>query len=80
MKYPPPFEARCLFIDGPVAIYIHEAPLSEIMNAYDRLGKLVALAAGQFGIPEPNPDPVPAKWPFPGPADARRGSTGGEGG
>jgi len=41
-------EARCMFIDGPVAIYVSEAPYNEILEAYHRLGRLVKIAAEQL--------------------------------
>ena len=57
MKYPP-MEARCVFIDGPVAVYVSEASEEAILEAYTRLGKLVQIAAGQF-----NHEPEPSQWP-----------------
>lgn len=44
MKHYPP-DARVCLIDGPVGVYIHEASEAEILQAYERLGKLVAVAA-----------------------------------
>lgn len=67
MKYPPPFEARTLFIDGPVAVTIHEAPVWEILDAYDRLYRLVYTAATNF------PRPVPPVGAGEGPLDDRGG-------
>lgn len=49
MKYPPQ-EARCVFIDGPVAVYVSQANPQEIRDAYARLGKLVEVAAQQFEV------------------------------
>lgn len=37
-----PLEARCVFIDGPVAVYVHEAPAHQIRHAYDRLLRLIS--------------------------------------
>ena len=51
MKHPP-FDARCVFIDGPVAVYISEAPEQEIRDAYIRLERLVKVAASQLSSPE----------------------------
>ena len=51
MKHPP-FNARCVFIDGPVAVYISEAPEQEIRDAYTRLERLVDVAASQLSSPE----------------------------
>lgn len=52
MKYNP-LEARCVFIDGPVAVYISEAPGAEILEAYNRLARMVEVAARQLnaGLP-----------------------------
>lgn len=38
-------EARCVFIDGPVAVYVSEASGTEILLAYARLARLVQVAA-----------------------------------
>ena len=51
-------EARCVFIDGPVAVYVSEESAEAILAAYTRLGKLVQIAAGRF-----NPEPEPSQWP-----------------
>ena len=51
MKYPP-FDARCVFIDGPVAVYVSPATESEILEAYTRLERLVKIAASQLSPPE----------------------------
>jgi len=48
MIYPPPMEARCVFIDGPVSVFIHEADPDEVREAYVRLGKAVEVAATNF--------------------------------
>ena len=37
-----PMDARCVFIDGPVAIYVQDASPAEIRHAYDRLRNLVS--------------------------------------
>lgn len=47
MKYNP-MEARCCFVDGPVAVYVHEAPALEILEAYERLARMIAVAAEQL--------------------------------
>lgn len=39
-------EARCVFIDGPVAVYLHDAP--DMLEAFDRLRKLVEVASKRF--------------------------------
>ena len=36
-----PTEARCVFIDGPVALFIHDADPVEIEAAYNRLRQYV---------------------------------------
>ena len=51
MKHPP-FNARCVFIDGPVAVYVSLATESEILEAYTRLERLVKVAASQLSSPE----------------------------
>ena len=40
-----PFEADLLFIDGPVAVCIHRAEKEKILAAFDRLSRLVMVAA-----------------------------------
>lgn len=47
-----PTEARCVFVDGPVAVYIHEAPKEEILAAYARLERIVQVAAKNLDKPE----------------------------
>ncbi len=47
MKYLPS-EARVVLVDGPVAIFIHDASASAILEAYTRLGRLVEVAAQQL--------------------------------
>lgn len=47
MKYLPS-DARCAFIDGPVAIFIHEAPEQTILDAYDNLRDVIEVAARQL--------------------------------
>ena len=47
--YPPPTEARVVLIDGPVAVFIHEAGEWEILEAFRRLERLVEVAAKQLG-------------------------------
>ena len=41
-------EARCLFIDGPLAVYVSQAPLAEIQASLARLAMLVEVAAKSF--------------------------------
>ena len=41
-------DGALLFVDGPLALYIREAPEEDILDAYERLGKLVAVAAKQL--------------------------------
>ena len=43
-----PLEARTLFVDGPVAIYVSSATREEILAAYARLAPCVAIAAEQL--------------------------------
>ena len=68
MKYLP-FDARCVLIDGPVALFIHEAPTQTILDAYERLGRLAALAAQQLHKEDENanaqPRPVVTAQPLP---------------
>lgn len=61
----PPFDARCLFLDGPVAICVHDGPWTEeqILEAYTRLGRLVAVAARQLGKPFPHARPTDRPMP-----------------
>lgn len=47
MKYDH-FNARCVFIDGPIAVYVSEASTAEILEAYERLRRAVEIAAGQL--------------------------------
>jgi hypothetical protein len=39
-----PLEARVVLIDGPVAVYIHEAPTRELVDAIARLNRLLTIA------------------------------------
>lgn len=50
MKYPPQ-EARCVFIDGPIAVYVSQAPSADILEAYARVKALVEVAARQMNGP-----------------------------
>ena len=47
MKYPP-HEARVVFVDGPVAIYLHEASKEELEAALARIRTLVGVALPQL--------------------------------
>ena len=47
MKYDH-FNARVLFVDGPIELRICEAPTQEIVDAYERLFRLVRVAAVQL--------------------------------
>ena len=60
MKYPPS-EARCVFIDGPVAIYVSQASREAIIDAYANLGRCVRVAALQLGEKECMPKAVTAQ-------------------
>ena len=51
MRYPP-HEARVVLVDGPVSIFLHEAPEAEINASIDRLMDLVEVAIWQFNHPE----------------------------
>lgn len=42
---PDHLNARCAFYDGPVTVFVHEGPAIQIMEAYERLGRLVRIAA-----------------------------------
>jgi len=42
-------EARCVFLDGPVALYICEASSQEILEALSRVHKLGIIAALEMG-------------------------------
>lgn len=54
MKYLPQ-KAQCVFVDGPVALYIHKSSEREVLEAYERLRKLVLVAAKSLHDPEINP-------------------------
>jgi hypothetical protein len=41
-------DARCCFIDGPVAIYLQQAPMTDLIEAYERLGRMVRVAAREM--------------------------------
>ena len=60
MKYLPQ-DAQCVFVDGPVAVYVHVSSEKEVLEAYTRLGKLIALAAKNLHDPEINKQPLPKK-------------------
>lgn len=51
MKYLP-FDARVVLIDGPVAVFLHEANEQTILDAFDNLRSLVAVAAQQLDTGE----------------------------
>ena len=55
MKYLP-FDARCVFIDGPVAVFIHEADEERILDAYTNLRAVIEVAARQLHKPENSND------------------------
>ncbi len=74
MKYPP-MEARCVFIDGPVAVYLHEASEAELLACYERLGRLVAVAAKQLSK-VPDAQSSRSLRPVPCPRDDNWGSAG----
>ena len=50
MRYVPT-EARCVFVDGPVAVFVHEAPEQTILDAYDNLRGVIEVAARQLHTP-----------------------------
>ena len=57
MKYVP-FDARVVLIDGPVSVFIHEAPERAILDAYANLKAVIEVAAKQLHKPEPENDPT----------------------
>ena len=57
MKYHPE-TARCVFIDGPVSVYVQDADPDEILAAYARLDKLVAVCAEEFRKARPPGSPL----------------------
>lgn len=57
MKYHPE-TARCVFIDGPVSVYVQDADPNEILAAYARLDKLVAVCAEEFRKANKPGDPL----------------------
>lgn len=44
-----PMDARCVFVVGPVAVFINQAPQAEILEAYAEIEKYVRIAAEQLG-------------------------------
>lgn len=62
MKYLP-FDARCVFVDGPVAVFIHEAPESVILDAYVNLRAVVEVAAQQLHKEDENATAQPRTYP-----------------
>lgn len=48
MKYDP-LQARVMLVDGPVAVFLHQASERELREAYSRLGSLVNAACTQLG-------------------------------
>lgn len=63
MKYPPPLEARTAFVDGPISVFIHQAPEAEILEAFARLSRLVPVAARLLEA-EPHPHFTLPAGPF----------------
>lgn len=59
-----PETARCVFIDGPVSVYVQDADPDEILAAYARLDKLVAVCAEEFRKANKPGDPL--EVPFAG--------------
>lgn len=57
MKYHPE-TARCVFVDGPVSVYVQDADPDEILAAYARLDKLVAVCAEEFRKARPPGSPL----------------------
>ncbi len=51
MRYVPA-EARVVLVDGPVAVFVHEATESAILDAYANLKALVEVAAKQLHTEE----------------------------
>ena len=51
MKYDP-LQARVVLVDGPVAVFVHEATESAILDAYANLKALVEVAAKQLHTEE----------------------------
>jgi hypothetical protein len=74
--------ARCCFFDGPLALYVHDgATFQQYKDAYDRLGRLLHVAAARLGgCRATDQDPDSPDGTLPLPFDDRRGSPGGEGG
>lgn len=48
MKYDP-LQARVMLVDGPVAIFLHQASERDLREAYARLGALVNVACTELG-------------------------------
>ena len=75
-----PFDARCVFVDGPVAVFIHEAPESVILDAYANLRAVVEVAAQQLHKEDENAIAQPRTYPadaFAAPRPSRRPDEGG---
>lgn len=71
-----PLEAHCVFIEGPVALFIHRAARRELEEAYATLGAYLAIAIDQFELSNNlHPDRADA-----GPSNDRGRGAGGEGG
>jgi len=43
-----PFDARCVFVDGPVAVFVHAATQQDILDSYARIARYIAVAAEQL--------------------------------
>ena len=43
-----PFDARCVFVDGPVAVFVHHAAGQDILDSYARIARYIAVAAEQL--------------------------------
>lgn len=72
---PNPFDARLVFMNGPLALYVHKATREEINHAYNCLGRYLTIACDQFDLE----DSVQAQRPLPSPPNASWGSPDGEG-
>ena len=57
-----PFDARCVFVDGPIAVFVHPATQQEILDSYARIARYIAVAAEQLHTEDPDDTRPQWRW------------------
>lgn len=61
MRYDP-LQARVMLVDGPVAVFLHQAPQTELRAALMRLQKMVDAACTELGRAHEQEKGLSAEW------------------